>query len=122
MPYRILIKSIILFSGAASSATASPIMDEVLLNISRVKGSVVYTTCILTPPTTPVQVAACVALYGAYVVSLQALNAPFPLVPTTTLSPYIWSPYDVCKYEPTHFVFNIAVTQPYCPATLLKKD
>jgi hypothetical protein len=98
-----------------NSATASPIIDEALLNIARIKGAAVYTACILSPPSTPAQAAACVALYAVYVASLQAVNAPFPLVISTTPSPYLWSPYDVCRYEPTHFVFNVPVAQPYCP-------
>ncbi|MCC2624315.1 MAG: hypothetical protein K0R14_188 [Burkholderiales bacterium] len=97
------------------SIIASPVIDEALLNVARVKGVAVYTACIMTPPSTPAQAAACAALYAIYVASLQAVNAPFPLVVSTTPSPYLWSPYDVCRYEPTHFVFNVLVTQPFCP-------
>ena len=98
-----------------NNAFSSPI-NEALLAASKDKGTVVYTTCILTPPVTPEQTTICVALYTTYISSLQALNAPFPLIPSTTPSPYIWSPYDVCKYEPTHFVFDFPATQPYCPS------
>ncbi len=106
---------ITIFFILVNSAIASPVIDEVLLNVARVKGTAVYTACILTPPSTLAQAAACVALYAVYIASLQAVNAPFPLVISTTPSPYLWSPYDVCRYEPTHSVFNVGLTQPFCP-------
>ena len=98
----------------ANSAIASPVIDEVLLNIARVKGVAVYTACILNPPSTPAQIAACEAMYLAYVAALQAINAPFPLVRSMSPSLYSWSRYDVCRYETAHFVFNVGLTQPYC--------
>jgi hypothetical protein len=98
-----------------NDSNSLPISEAPLL-LSKGKGIIVYTTCILTPPTTPEQITICTALYAVYVASLQVLNAPLPLIPSIIPSPYAWSSFDVCKYEPTHFVFNFPGMQPYCPA------
>jgi hypothetical protein len=110
---KLVIKFILLFGLA--TAFANPI-NEALLLTAKTKGISVYATCVVSPPVDPTQQAVCVTLYTAYIVSLQALNAPLPLVLSLNPSPYAWSPYDVCRYEPTPLVFNIPVTQPYCPS------
>lgn len=89
--------------------------SEALIMAARAKGTAVYGGCILKPPTTPPEVAYCSGIYSIYVAALQAINAPLPLAPTMTPSQYSWSPYDLCKYETSHFVFNTP-GQPYCPA------
>lgn len=90
--------------------------DEALMAVAHSDGITVYTTCIVTPPTDPIKEAACLVLYNKFQASLQAVNAPFPIVPSLTPSPYAWSPYDICRYETSHFVFNITLGFPVCPA------
>ncbi len=106
---------LVIFIILAKNAVSTP-ANETLLSISRVKGTTVYTSCILTPPVTPQQVTLCSSLYAQYISSLQTLNAPLPIIVSTDPSPYVWSPYDVCRFETTHLVFDFVGTQPYCPA------
>lgn len=98
-------------------AIANTVVDEAQLIAARNAGNSVYTTCIVTPPITPAQQATCSGLYSAYNNSLAVLNAPFPLVMSTSVSPYTWSPYDICKYEVTHLVFP-PEGFPICPVSL----
>ena len=89
--------------------------SEALIAVAKAKGQVVYSACIVTPPIEPDQIAFCTTAYAIYLSSLQAVNAPLPIAPALTPSPYAWSPYDLCRFETSHFVFN-APGQPYCPA------
>lgn len=97
------------------SAYAVPGSDEAELLAARAAGNSVYYTCITTPPITPEQITTCTILYTKYITTLTALNAPYPLTPTTSPSPYVWSPYDICQFEPSHFVFP-PEGFPICPA------
>lgn len=93
----------------------APVVDEAQLLAARSAGNAVFHGCIETPPATPAQAGVCAGLYGSYVATLTALNAPYPLVSTTSPSPYSWSPYDICRFEPSHFVFP-PEGFPICPA------
>jgi hypothetical protein len=93
----------------------TPVIDEAQLLAARSAGNAVFHGCIETPPVTPAQAGVCAGLYGTYVATLTALNAPYPLVSTTSPSPYSWSPYDICRFEPSHFVFP-PEGFPICPA------
>lgn len=84
---------------------AEPVISEAQLLAARSAGNTVYRKCILIPPVTKPQIAICKGLDSAYNSALSALNAPFPLVVSTSPSMYSWSPYDICRYEPSHFVF-----------------
>ena len=91
--------------------------NEVLLQTARTVGITQFQQCILNQPETDPQRAFCDGLRVAYTYALQALNAPDPLLPTKDISQYAWSPWDVCRYEVTHFVFDkpgLGVI-PYCP-------
>lgn len=90
--------------------------DEALLDLAKTEGLAIYTTCIVTPPANSEQQAACVSAYSAYLVTLTSLNAPYPLIISTDLSPYRLSPYDICKYEVAHIVFGDTVSVPNCPS------
>jgi hypothetical protein len=90
--------------------------SEASLINSQVKGKLVYSSCIIKPPTTPAEVTYCNKIYSSYVISLQAVSAPSPVSVSIMPSPYSSSPFDICKYEPAHFVFNSILTQPFCPA------
>lgn len=96
--------------------SAYPLTDEALIAAAMVKGKVVYKLCLIIPPKTPPEVAACKTAYLVYNTALQAINAPFPLAPSTTPSMYAINPFDVCRYETSHFVFTIPASLPYCPA------
>lgn len=97
-------------------AVADPIVDEALLGATKSAGSKVYWACIVTPPVTEVQKGICAGLYGTYMASLTALNAPLPIVLSIDPDPYVWSPYDICRYETGHIVFGDQGIQPYCPS------
>jgi len=91
-------------------------INEALMAVSHVEGNTVYTMCILTPPTgNPVKEAACLLLYNKYNASLLSVNSGLPLIPSIDPSPYAWSPYDICRFEPAHFVFSIEYGFPVCP-------
>lgn len=90
-------------------------IDEVELALAATEGTIVYYTCIATPPVSVDQQAVCLALYTKYVATITAINAPYPLVPSIDADPYAWSPYDICRYEVGHIVFGNQVTIPYCP-------
>lgn len=106
---------ICILSIGATIAYSDPI-DESLMTTAYVEGLAVYTGCIKTPPSSLPQIIACTELYTQYVATLQVINAPFPLMPTTSPSLYSKSPYDICKFETSHFVFPIEKITPICPA------
>lgn len=94
---------------------ASP-MDKAVLASAYSQGVTIYHTCIVPPPSDPTTAAYCTTIYTTYVVTLGVLNAPFPLIISLDPSPYVWSPYDICRYEVAHMVFNSPATTPYyCP-------
>ena len=95
-------------------AIANPV-DEGLLENAKLSGSIVYTSCILNPPTTDAQSAYCVGAYNTYLVNSQALNAPLPIKLSKEPSPYAWSQFDICKYEVGNVVFGKQNEVPYCP-------
>lgn len=110
-----LIKLYVLSAMIAGNSIASPI-DEAVLASAYSQGVTIYHTCIVPPPADPTAAAYCTTIYTAYVVTLGILNAPFPLVVSLDPSPYAMSPYDICKYEVAHMVFNSPATAPYyCP-------
>jgi hypothetical protein len=92
-----------------------PAVDEAQLLATRSAGKTVYSSCILTPPVTNAQKLVCEGLYNTYKSALTLLNAPFPLIASIDPSPYTWSPYDICKYEPAHFVYPPEGGSPICP-------
>ncbi len=106
-----LILSLLLVQNVYSTT-----IDEAAIAVAKSKGSTVYASCIVTPPVTPEQQAWCASVYAVYLSDLQVVNAPYPIAPAVTPSPYSFSQYDICKYETAAFVFNIPVSQPYCPA------
>lgn len=108
-------KLLTLFFVLANYIFASP-FDEAVLASAYSQGVNIYNTCIATPPIEPDAIAYCTTTYIVYVVTLDILNAPYPSIPSTDPSPYSWSPYDICKYEVAHMVFNSVTQSPYyCP-------
>ena len=116
MNYRSIKKLLFaLIAIATTNVFAGPI-DEAMYVAARTQGTVVYTTCIVTPPVTAAQQATCASLYKTYIVTLTALNIPYPLTMSLDPDPYLWSPYDICKYETGHIVFGDQLLIPYCPS------
>lgn len=110
-----LIKLYLLLAILANSSIASPI-DEAELISAYNQGVTIYHTCIVPPPSDPTTAAYCSTIYTIYVATLATLNAPFPIIVSIDPSPYAWSPYDICKYEVAHMVFNSVTQAPYyCP-------
>jgi hypothetical protein len=93
-------------------------ISEAIKASAKAIGKSVYTGCILTPPITPPQVTACTALYNSYIAKLAKVAAPGILTPSNDIFHYP-SPYDVCSYDASHFVFDLPTSQPYCPTTPL---
>lgn len=91
---------------------------EAQLATAKSAGSTVYYTCILTPPVTTAQELMCDGLYSTYKSALSALNAPYPILISSSPSIYSWSPYDICRYEGSHFVFPPTGGFPICIATI----
>ncbi len=111
-----LIKLLLLFQMTTSSVIATPI-DEALLDSAYGQGVNIYNTCIAIPPVSPQAVSYCTTIYSVYVATLTELNAPYALVSVTNVSPYAWSPFDICRYEVTQMVFNLIAEAPYyCPS------
>ena len=76
-----------------------------------------YFRCFVTNLTgEPKVIATCTTLYTTYNATLTTINAPLPIVPSIDPSPYSWSPFDICRYETAHLVFNSVAAEPYyCP-------
>jgi len=106
---------IILCTILSGNCFAVIIDGEALLISAKTQGTTVYFSCIVTPPVTPAQQATCLALYTTYAATLTALTLPLPMVMSLDPDPYLWSPYDICRYEAGHIVFGDAVIIPYCP-------
>lgn len=98
---------------------ANPIGEELLIK-ARQQGTVVYLSCIATPPATDAQRAICADLYAQYMATLVLLNAPLPLKFSEDPDPFSSSIYDICRYETGHMVFGDKTVAPYCPT--LKKN
>lgn len=91
-------------------------IDEAFVASAKVNGVIVYNSCVLIPPATPQQQTWCTGVYAKYINSLQIVNSPLPLLFSTTPSAYSWSPFDICRYETSHFVFDNPAVLPYCPS------
>lgn len=89
--------------------------NEGLLASTHAVGSMVYASCILTPPVTDVQTSYCVGIYAAYISQSQTLTAPLPMLVSKEPSPYAWSPYDICRFEVGNLIFGKQTEAPYCP-------
>lgn len=110
-----LINFFSIFLLTINIALASPI-DEAMVISAHTQGINIYNTCIATPPVDPHVIAYCTTIYTVYVTTLVSINAPFPIIPATDPSPYSWSPFDICRYEVAHMVFNLVLESPYyCP-------
>jgi hypothetical protein len=101
--------------GAADAIAASAIANEPLLATTVSLGNDIYVTCILTPPVSATQQAACAAKYVTYLANIQILHIDmFGGVNTKMLpgmpDPYFWSAYDVCRFDMGNLIlFNICV-------------
>jgi len=87
------------YVSAMVPADGADVADEALLINVQSQGHTVFYSCIQTPPTTAAQATYCAGIYSSYVVSLQALNAPLPMVHSIDPSPFSWSPYDICRFD-----------------------
>ena len=93
----------------AWSATAYAIgpMDTILAD-AQSEAFAIKKSCIDTPPVTSPQIAWCTGHYATYVGYLTQLQAPNPLTINLGLdgyvSPYAWSVYDICRYEPGRLI------------------
>ncbi len=83
---------------------------------ARSTGMSVYTECILIPPLTRPQEVACEAKYEVYNAALAVATAPAPMVKNPFPSPYMISPYDICRYEVSVLIFPADEGIPVCPS------
>ena len=110
-----LTKSLLLYLSIPAYVIASP-ADIAVLASAYAQGVNIYHACIVPPPIEPDAIAYCTTTYAVYVATLTALNAPLPITVSLDPSPYSWSPYDICRYEVAHMVFNSITQYPYyCP-------
>jgi len=74
--------------------------DYVSLAVAGQKAKILLVTC-LVPNLEPSLQAYCSKEYGLYVASLTALAVPLPLQINLDgyVSPFAWSPYDICRFE-----------------------
>lgn len=100
-------KLVIFFILVAMKAFAV-IPNEVALANAKDEAVSIKSSCISMPPVTPAQVNWCNAHLAIYINYLAILQAPFSLTINIGtdgyISPYIWSPYDICKYEPGRLI------------------
>lgn len=88
-------------------------MDEALLLSCQTDGHTLYSNCVIKPPTSPDEVAACSALKIKYLGCLTKLTIPYPLTPSQDLDPYSYSPFTPCKFEIGHLIlFDICPNTP----------
>lgn len=88
-------------------------IDEAMLLVCQQVGSSLYNSCVATLPVNPDQTAACGTLKASYLACLQALNAPYPLVPSLDPDPYVDNLFTPCTYETGHLVLpSICPTLP----------
>lgn len=110
-----LVKLLIISLIMTNNAVASP-ADEALVDSAYAQGVNIYNSCIAIPPADPNVLAYCTTLYTTYIATLSVVNAPFLILPSSDPSPYSWSPFDICRYEVAHMVFNSVTQIPYyCP-------
>ncbi len=106
----------LLMTFALASNAMALVVDEALIALANKQGVNIHNMCIAKPPVKPDAIAACATLYTRYTATLNAVNAPLAIVPSIDPSPYSWSPFDICRYEVAHMVFNSIATEPYyCP-------
>ena len=107
----------ILFTILLSNCIFADPINETLLETVKAIGTTIFVSCILTPPVDPTgsQQAMCAGLYATYIVKEQALNTPLPLMLAKDPSPYVWSPFDICRFETGHLIFGNKTEVPYCP-------
>lgn len=91
----------------------SALNNEPLLIATIILGNEIYTTCILIPPATPAQNAACATKYATFIIDIQTLHIDMfglntPMLPGIP-DPYFASPYDVCRFD----IGNLILT-PIC--------
>lgn len=92
------------------------IIAEANLVAAHAAGMNVYNRCILIPPVTKPQIAICNGLQSTYYATLVSANSPLPLLINPYPSPYSWSPYDICRYEPSVLIFPAEGGTPICPS------
>ena len=100
-------KLVILLIPMTINAFALSPLDATLAN-AKSEAISIKNTCILTPPVTSPQIIWCNSHYSTYVNYLKVLQAPMPLTINLGtdgyVSPYAWSPYDICMYEPGRLI------------------
>ena len=110
-----LVKLLLISLIMTNHAMATP-ADEAMVDSAYAQGANIYNSCIAVPPADPNVLAYCTTLYVTYLSTLSLVNAPFPILPSSDPSPYSWSPFDICRYEVAHMVFNSVTQIPYyCP-------
>jgi hypothetical protein len=106
--YLIMLASVFFLSqvmaiGPASAIAASAIANEPLLVSTVALGTNIYNTCIVTPPLDASQQAICAGLYATYLANIQILHIDMLGINTVMTpgvpDPYVWSPYDVCRFD-----------------------
>ena len=106
----------LLMTFALASNAMALVVDEAIVALANKQGVNIYNMCIAIPPIDPDIVTSCTGLYVAYTATLSAVNAPLSIAPSIDPSPYSWSPFDICRYEVAHMVFNSIAAEPYyCP-------
>ena len=106
----------LLLTSTLSSHVMATAVDEAMTALATTQGKAIYDLCIANPPVEPKVIATCTTLYTTYNATLTTINAPLPIVPSIDPSPYSWSPFDICRYETAHLVFNSVAAEPYyCP-------
>lgn len=113
---KFLFLGMVTISISANAIVSGAIDAEANLVAAHAAGMHVYTSCILIPPVTKPQIIACDALNRTYEATLTAASAPLPLSPNMFPSPFSWSPYDICRYEPSILVFPVEGGTPICPS------
>ena len=87
------------YGSAIILGDAGNVVNEALLINCQAQGHKVFYSCIQIPPTTTEKATYCAGIYSSYLGCSQKLNAPLPMVVSLTGSPFLWSPYDICRFE-----------------------
>ena len=89
--------------GPETAIAAAAAANEPLLVTTVALGTDIYNTCIAIPPLTPSQQSVCAGKYTTYLANIQILHIDMLGVNTLMApgipDPYIWSPYDVCRFD-----------------------
>lgn len=90
----------LLFLLVIKAFSIPPAPNYMSLAVAQKKAAILLTTC-LVPNLQPELQAYCSKEYALYLTNLAALAAPMPLQfnPDGYVSPFIWSPYDICRFE-----------------------